>query len=273
MSRLIVMWHMLDNRRGAMMGIFAPPFFLVGVVAISWIERDFMDGLGWDVWPSGTALGPYGWATVLIFSITGLGQMAFASTLLAQAGDVFVRKVGAGLLLVSGFGMAMLAFKTDPPDADATWHGILHFAAYLTFLLGLLLAYVVLAWGSWNRLDRSSWRYVPLASLPWLGTFVLPDGLGATSYLFFAILLTPLLILAMRVLATDGWPTSRRAIRHDGPDAAPRRAPDEAEDHGAQLDTYGRSLRPSGTAVSPTTPPRSTKRMRSTGSTSLGSSL
>lgn len=222
MYRFILMWDMLDNRRGAMMGIFAPLFFLAGVVVISWIERDFMNDLGWDVWPSGTALGPYGWVAILIFSITGLCQMAFALTLLTQAGDRLVRKVGAGLLLVSGFGMAMLAFKTDPPDADATWHGILHLAAYLTFFLGLLFAYVVLAWGSWNRLDRSSWRYAPLALLSWLGMFVLPDGLDASGYLFFALLLTPLLILAMRVLATGGWPASRRAIRsQDEPDAAP----------------------------------------------------
>lgn len=107
----------------------------------------------------------------------------------------------------------MLAFKTDPPDANATWHGILHFAAYLTFFVALLFAYVVLAWGSWNRLDRSSWRYTPLALVPWLGMFVLPDGLDAGGYLFFAILLTPLLILAMRVLSTGGWPAYRRAIR------------------------------------------------------------
>lgn len=124
-----------------------------------------------------------------------------------------MRKLGAGLLLVSGFGMAMLSFKTDHPDADATWHGIVHVAAYFTFFLGLLLAYVMLAWGSWNRLDRSSWKYAPLALVPWLGAFLLPDGLKASNYLFFAILLTPLLILAVRVLATGGWPAARRATR------------------------------------------------------------
>jgi len=31
--------------------------------------------------------------------------------------------------------------------------------------------------------------------------------------MFFAILLTPLLILAMRVLATGGWPAARHADR------------------------------------------------------------
>ncbi|MBA3332144.1 MAG: DUF998 domain-containing protein [Actinobacteria bacterium] len=201
---------LLDNRRGALFGAAGPLLFLVGVVLVSWSERDFMAELGWEVWPSGTALGPHGWATVLVFLLTGLCQMVFARTLLAQAGESTVRKLGAGLLFVSGLGMAMLAFKTDRPDADATWHGVLHVAAYFTFFLGLLLAYVVLAWGSWNRLERTSWKYAPLALVPWLGAFLLPDGLKVSNYLFFAILLTPLLILAIRVLATGGWSSIAR---------------------------------------------------------------
>ena len=181
----------------------AGPFaFLIGVVFVSWSERDFMAELGWDQWPSGTALGPHGWATVVIFLLTGLCQLAFAVTLLAHAGSRKVRKLGAGLLFLSGLGMSVLAFKTDPEGADQTWHGLLHVIGYMTFFFPLLLAYVFLVWGSWNRLDRSSWKYAPLAFLPWLGVFVLPDGLKQSNYLFFAILFTPLLILALRVLAT-----------------------------------------------------------------------
>ena len=203
----------LDHPRGALLGVAGPLLFLVGVVLVSWSERDFMAELGWENWPSGTALGPHGWATVLVFLVTGLCQMGFALALLAQAGPSAVRKLGAGLLLVSGFGMAMLAFKTNHPDADLTWHAYIHVAGYFTFFFGLLLAYVVLVWGSWNRLDRSSWRYAPLALLPWLGVFAVPEGLKASNYMFFAILLSPLLILAIRVLATGGWPAVRHADR------------------------------------------------------------
>ena len=202
---------LLDGRRLFVLGVVGPLVFLAGVILVGWSERDFMAELGWVEWPSGTALGPHGWATVLVFLLTGLCQMAFALALVAQAGHSWVRKLGAGLLLVSGLGMAVLAFKTDHPDGDSTWHGTLHVLGYFTFFFGLLLAYVFLAWGSWNRLDRSSWKYAPFALLPWLGAFLLPDGLKAGDYLFFAILLTPLLILAMRVLATGGWPAARRA--------------------------------------------------------------
>jgi len=191
--------------------VAGPLVFLIGVVFVSWSERDFMAELGWDQWPSGTALGPHGWATVVTFLLTGLCQLAFAVTLLTQAGPSKVRKLGAGLVLLSGLGMAGLAFKTDPEGADRTWHGLLHVIGYMTFFFPLLLAYVFLVWGSWNRLDRSSWKFAPLALLHWLGVFVLPDGLKQSNYLFFAILFTPLLILALRVLATGGWPTARDA--------------------------------------------------------------
>ena len=50
---------------------------------------------------------------------------------------------------------------------------------------------------------------------PWLGVFLLPDGLKASKYMFFAVLFAPPLILAIRVLATGGWPTERRDARLD----------------------------------------------------------
>ena len=202
--------RVVGHPRGAVLGVAGPLIFLVGVILVSWSERDFMAELGWEHWPSGTALGPNGWAMVLVFLLTGLCQMGFALELLAQAGRSAVRKLGAGLLLVSGFGMAMLSFKTNHPDSDATWNATIHVAAYFTFLVSLLLAYVVLTWGSWKRLDRASWRYAPLALLPWLGVFLLPEGLKASNYMFFSVLFTPLLVLAIRVLATGGWPPDRR---------------------------------------------------------------
>ena len=196
-------------RRLTPLGVLGPLVFLIGVILVSWSERDFMDELGWDQWPSGTALGPNGWATVLTFLVTGFCMAAFGWGLLAQAGDSVVRRVGAGLLVVSGLGMAFLAFKTNAEGTEQTWHAAVHVIAYFTFFFSLLLAYVFLAWGSWRRFPRTSWRYVPLTLLPLLGALVLPDGLAAGNYLFFAILFIPLLALALRVLDAGGWPATR----------------------------------------------------------------
>ncbi len=199
-----------DGRRGALLGVAGPLVFLAGVILVSWSERDFMAVLGWHQWPSGTALGPNGWAMVLTFLLTGFCMTYFGWSLYAQAGARLVRKLGAGLLVLSGLGMAFLAFKTNPEGTDQTWHALVHVIAYFTFFVSLLVAYGLLAWGSWARLDRESWKYAPLAFLPWLGVLVLPEGLAASNYLFFAVLFTPLLILALRVLATGGWPVERR---------------------------------------------------------------
>lgn len=195
----------------ARLGVVGPFIFLIGVILVSWSERDFMAELGWDQWPSGTALGPNGWGTVLTFFVTGLCQIAFASVLLAQAGGGLVRRVGASLLILSGLGMAVLAFKTDALDSDQTWHGLLHVIGYFTFFVSLLLSYLFLAWGSWRRFSRSSWRYAPLALVPLLGAFALPAGLDPGNYIFFAVLLAPLLVLAVRVVSDGAWPATRPA--------------------------------------------------------------
>src|SRR4029450_1990655 len=92
---------------------------------------------------------------------------------------------------------------------DQTWHALVHVIGYFIFFISLLLAYVFLVWGSWGRFPRSSWKYTPLALVPLLGAFALPDGLDPSNYLFFAVLFAPLLVLAIRVLASGGWPVSR----------------------------------------------------------------
>lgn len=78
---------LLHAKRLIPLGVVAPLVFLLGVVLVSWSERDFMAELGWDQWPSGTALGPNGWATVLTFLLTGFCMVSFGWALLAQAGD------------------------------------------------------------------------------------------------------------------------------------------------------------------------------------------
>ena len=199
-----------DDRRIALLGVAGPLIFFVGVILVSWVERDFMDKLGWDQWPSGTALGPHGWITVVTFLLTGICQIAFGTALFAQAGDALIRKVGPAVLMLSGLGMVVLVFKTDREGGEETWHGLLHAIGYMTFFFPLLVAYVLLAWGSWNRLDRSTWKYAPVALVPWLGVFLLPEGANTGNYLFFAVLMTPLEILALRTFFTGGWRATPR---------------------------------------------------------------
>lgn len=48
----------LQHPRGALFGAAGPVLFFVGVILVSWSERDFMAELGWEHWPSGTRARP-----------------------------------------------------------------------------------------------------------------------------------------------------------------------------------------------------------------------
>jgi len=72
------------RRAGVFAGILAGPFFLVSVGLNTWASIDYLRGLGWDFggeqvpWPRSLARGPYGWAQIATFVITGLLIMIFA---------------------------------------------------------------------------------------------------------------------------------------------------------------------------------------------------
>ena len=60
-------------------GILAGPFFLVSVGLNTWASVGYLHQLGWEFvggeqvpWPSSLARGPYGWAQIATFVITGL---------------------------------------------------------------------------------------------------------------------------------------------------------------------------------------------------------
>jgi hypothetical protein len=67
------------RRAGSLASLLAGPFFLVSVGLNTWASIDNLHQLGWQFvggeqvpWPSSLAGGPYGWAQVATFLITGL---------------------------------------------------------------------------------------------------------------------------------------------------------------------------------------------------------
>ena len=98
------------RRAGVLAGILAGPFFLVSVGLNTWASLGYLHQLGWEFvggeqvpWPSSLARGPYGWAQVATFVITGLLIVVLAVAVrsaAAQAGEWFLsraaRPVGGG---------------------------------------------------------------------------------------------------------------------------------------------------------------------------------
>ena len=61
----------------ALAGIIGPAIFAVLVTGLTFAEADFMRSIGWNPfgnvldWPSGLAMGPYGWLMTINFFIVG----------------------------------------------------------------------------------------------------------------------------------------------------------------------------------------------------------
>ena len=98
------------RRAGVLAGLVAGPFFLVSVGLNTWASLGYLHQLGWEFvggeqvpWPSSLARGPYGWAQVATFVITGLLIVVLAVAVRdrpAQEGEWFrgraARPVGGG---------------------------------------------------------------------------------------------------------------------------------------------------------------------------------
>ena len=173
--------------------------FAAVLTALTIIQYDFMRGLGWHPindptfdWPSGLALGKYGFVMTATFIISGLLMFLFAARIYLDLKPALTSQAGSALLALSGLGLAALAFTTDPTTlADttpATWHGRLHDLSFV--LLGLTLLPAMLILGKAFQGDPR-WRGYGIYT--WLtAAFAIPAFIikGVAFYVFlFSILL------------------------------------------------------------------------------------
>jgi hypothetical protein len=195
-------WIKLASRAG----IIGPVLFGVVLTILTILKYDFLLSLGWHPltaptfdWPSGLALGDYGWIMTVTFILSGLMMILFASGLRLSLSRV--RPAGTGTLLLSLAGLALmgLSFTTDPTltTITRTWHGLLHDASFV--LLGLTLMPAMIALGFafrnneyWNPLYLYTWITVALA----LPTFWLK---GAAFYVFLFAVLVWCEVIAFRL--------------------------------------------------------------------------
>jgi hypothetical membrane protein len=177
--------------------LIGPILFAVVLATLTIVKYDFLLSLGWHPindptfdWPSGLALGPYGWIMTATFIITGLIMTLFARRLFLDLKLTRASKLGTTLMAFAGLFLAALAFTTDPTirDTPATWHGRLHDLSFV--LLGMTLFPAMIVLGFAFRADE---RWKNLAVYTW-GTLALAGPAffikGAAFYVFlFAILL------------------------------------------------------------------------------------
>jgi uncharacterized protein DUF998 len=188
----------------ALAGILGPAIFAAVVTGLTFAEADFMRSIGWDPfgnvldWPSGLAMGPYGWLMTINFFLSG-AMMAFFAYGLKLA---LQEKFATTLLMLAGFAMMGLIFTTDPTirSYPKTWHGILHdsFFAVLGVMLMigmLLLGRVFQKHEHWKNLSIYTWGTLALV----VPTFWLK---GMAFYVFLAAILIWSEVVAFRLRVT-----------------------------------------------------------------------
>ena len=176
--------------------LLGPVLFASVLTVLTFVRYDFLLSLGWHPindptfdWPSGLALGKFGWMMTSTFIISGSLMTLFAYRLFLDLQVGFSSRLGTLLFACAGIALAMLAFTTDPTirDTPATWHGRLHDLSFVLLGLTLFPAMIVLGFAfrkdeKWKSLSLYTWLTLCLAA----PAFALK---GAAFYVFlFAIL-------------------------------------------------------------------------------------
>ncbi len=193
-------------RAAAIAGMVGPVLFATVLLALTVLEYDFMLATGWrplrdpaGAWPSGLALGPYGWAQVANFVLSGILLMTFAAGLHFGATAGRGSQVGPALLFVSGAAMAFMGFETDPIGSTGprTLHNLIHDLAFALFVLTLPPAFFLLWWRfREDILWRNHARYTLVTGVLAPLLFLFP---GVAYYLFLAVVLVWFEVTAVKL--------------------------------------------------------------------------
>jgi hypothetical protein len=143
-------------RTGVLAGLLAGPFFLVSVGLNTWASIGYLHGLGWQFvggrqvpWPSSLARGPYGWAQVATFLITGLLIVILAVAVRDRLPRRRASSFAVVLLAMLGVALILAGFRVDVPmltgGSPASWHGWVHGIAFLLIIATGVLAPLAMA--------------------------------------------------------------------------------------------------------------------------------
>jgi hypothetical protein len=193
-------------RLAAYAGIAGPILLGSVITMLTIVERNFMTSIGWMLrapldWPSGLALGPYGWIMTLTFAVSGIFIVVFAAGFRLSLPSGLLPTISTWLFVLAGLGMIGLISPTDKTmDRPLrTWHGILHDSSFVVIGITLmpamlLLGFVFLKDERWKDLAVYTWITVALA----VPTFWMK---GFAFYFFLLAILIWCEVMAFRLLS------------------------------------------------------------------------
>lgn len=187
---------MMDKSRlmklAARIGMVAPILFAIIVIGLTVTEADFMRSIGWEPfgnvldWPSGLAMGPYGWLMAINFFLCGAMMAFFAYGLKLALQD----KLATTLMMLAGFAMMGLVFTTDPTHRTypKTWHGFLHDSFFAVLGVMLMLGMLLL-----GRVFQKNARWKDLSVYTWFTLALVIPTFWLKGLAFYAFLLAILI--------------------------------------------------------------------------------
>lgn len=187
-------------------GMIGPVLFGFVLLVLTILKYDFLLSLGWHPlddptfdWPSGLALGDFGWIMTLTFVLSGFMMTLFASGLRLSLPRSRLTFFSTLALTLAGLALAGLAFTTDPTirSTPATWHGRLHDLSFVSLGLTFMPAMILLGFafrqdGFWRSLSGYSWLTAVCAA-PAFGLK------GAAFYIFLFLALVWCEVVAIRL--------------------------------------------------------------------------
>lgn len=194
------------TKLAARVGMIGPILFATVVTLLTILKFDFLLSIGWHPihaptfdWPSGLALGDFGWIMTATFLLSGFMLAVFASGLRLSLPRTSLTDPATLALTLAGLALAGLAFTTDPTNrvTPATWHGRLHDLSFVILGLTLMPAMILLGFAfqkdeRWKNLSAYTWITVALAFPAfWLK--------GAAFYVFMLAVLIWSEVVALRL--------------------------------------------------------------------------
>jgi len=131
----------------------------IGLAGNSWAGRKFRGRARWQP-------GPYGWAQIATFVITGLLIVILAVAVRGQLPRMWASGFAVVLLALVGVALILAGFRVDTPmlsgGTPATWHGWVHGIAFLLIIATGVLAPLTMALAV--RCDPG-WRPIAVVSV------------------------------------------------------------------------------------------------------------
>jgi hypothetical protein len=205
-----------DPRGWALLGIAGPLGFLGVSFAMAALRPELIRTQGWVSWPSSMALGglpgipqiaAFAWLGVVCYP--AFAQRALRPTLVLPA-------AWAGMLIVAA-GDVLLAFPTDAPGAEASWHGAFHLIGILVATLGTAVAAAGVTLATLGRATWRPWRWAGAPSVALATTIGLIAGFDAGwAKVVYVIGITLPVALAATLVRSDATPMRPPGWHPDG---------------------------------------------------------